>query len=187
MAADDNELLAGVARGDRQAFEALYVRHKNVLMTAVVYLLGGDRSLAEDVLHDVFVSLAQHAHRIELRSSLKNYLLTSCLNRARDVLRSRRVQSFENAGLNNLAGRATMLNGEDWPATACEVALALARLPQEQREVVTLHVHGGQTFREIAEMLSISINTAQSRYRYALANLRKQLAERNAGAKGRMP
>ena len=54
---------------------------------------------------------------------------------------------------------------------------ALASLPDEQREVVILHIHGELKFREIAEMLGVSSNTAQSRYRYALSALRKLLAE----------
>jgi len=48
-------------------------------------------------------------------------------------------------------------------------------LPYEQRETITLHLHGGLTFREIAEHQDVSINTAQSRYRYGLDRLRSIL------------
>lgn len=52
---------------------------------------------------------------------------------------------------------------------------ALAELPVEQREVITLHLHAEMTFREIALQLGHSINTVQSRYRYGIEKLRTLL------------
>jgi RNA polymerase sigma-70 factor (ECF subfamily) len=63
---------------------------------------------------------------------------------------------------------------------AARVARALAEIPGEQREVAVLKVYGQLKFREIADTLGIPMNTAQSRYRYALAALRKRLAPENA-------
>jgi len=51
----------------------------------------------------------------------------------------------------------------------------MVRLPAEQREVVSLHVHGQMKFREIAEQLDLSMNTVQSRYRYGIEKLRTLL------------
>ena len=56
-----------------------------------------------------------------------------------------------------------------------QVFEALARLPEEQREVVTLHLHGQMTFREIALHMGLSSNTVQSRYRYGIEKLRSLL------------
>lgn len=178
VTSDDSQLLAQVGRGDRQALAQIYHRHKDVLLTATAYLLRGDRGAAEDVLHDVVVTLAANASAIHLRGSLKNYLLTACLNRARDLLRRRRDQTIDPNHLSELAGFAVEVDA--WADSERHLADALALLPDEQREVVTLHIHGGQTFREIAEALEISINTVQSRYRYALAALREELATRNS-------
>lgn len=60
--------------------------------------------------------------------------------------------------------------------TAAIVTEALSKLPEEQREVVTLKLWGGLTFQEIATAMGISINTVSGRYRYALNALQKQLA-----------
>lgn len=60
--------------------------------------------------------------------------------------------------------------------TATIVEQALQALPKEQREVVTLHLWGGLTFKEIAAIAGDSINTVAGRYRYALNNLQKKLA-----------
>jgi RNA polymerase sigma factor (sigma-70 family) len=56
---------------------------------------------------------------------------------------------------------------------------ALKRLPTEQREVVYLKVFEGMTFQEIADRCEISINTAASRYRYAIEALRRTLSTRD--------
>jgi RNA polymerase sigma-70 factor (ECF subfamily) len=57
------------------------------------------------------------------------------------------------------------------------VAAALGGLPESQREVLVMKVWGGLSFPQIAEALGVPANTAASRYRYALAKLREQLAE----------
>lgn len=60
------------------------------------------------------------------------------------------------------------------------VARALEKLPIEQREVVVLRLQGDMKFRQIAEMLDVSVNTAQSRYRYGMEKLRQLLSEKEA-------
>ena len=64
---------------------------------------------------------------------------------------------------------------QDERRTAIEAALR--RLPESQREVLVMKIWGGLSFPQIAAALRISANTAKSRYRYALAKLREQLAE----------
>ena len=64
---------------------------------------------------------------------------------------------------------------------------SLVALPEDQRQVVVLHVWGELTFSEIADVLNVSPNTAASRYRYALAKLRDSMrgkAEAHAKGKG---
>ena len=58
------------------------------------------------------------------------------------------------------------------------VGEAMRGLPEEQREVVTLHLWGGLTFAQIAQMTGVSINTIAGRYRYALAALQRKLEPR---------
>jgi RNA polymerase sigma-70 factor, ECF subfamily len=69
----------------------------------------------------------------------------------------------------------------DWTAWLEErrqaVEAALQRLPEAQREVLVLRIWGELSFPQVAETLSISANTAASRYRYALSKLRESLAQ----------
>jgi RNA polymerase sigma-70 factor (ECF subfamily) len=174
---EDAEVLRALARGDQTAFERIYRLYKDDLFTATIFFLCGDWHAAEDVLHDVFVSLAK-ASASRIRGSLRNYLITSCLNRARDYLRQgRRTEQLaaqqDPKQLTTAFDPSSVLSAKE---DVARTIAALAQLPAEQREVVVLRIYGDMQFHEIAESLSISINTAQSRYRYAIAALRKRLA-----------
>ena len=175
---DDQILLEAIGRGDKQAFERVYRSHKDDLLTTAQRILGPRQGLAEDVLGDIFVSLARRAGELELTGSLRNYLLTSCLNRCRDVLRGRKRDRrfLENLRTDTRPTADPALLSE---TTEMRKRLldGLEKLPPKQREVVALHVYGQLKFREIAEMLEVSINTVQSRYRYALGTLRTSMAD----------
>jgi len=182
----EQALLDAIARGNRATFERVYRAHKDDLLTVSAMLLR-ERPLAEDVLHDVFVNLAHRAAEIRLTGTLRNYLITSCLNRARDILANRNRETVGMSAIDDVArsvsGHET---GSDVDEELAQLTAALHLLPIAQREVVTLHIHGRLKFREIAEALDISTNTAQSRYRYALEKLRNILTEshlRNEGMK----
>lgn len=176
----ESEALKALARGDPSGLERIYREHKDRLFTVAFHLLG-DEATAEDVLHDVFLHLARHARELRRPESLRAYLMMCCANRARDRLRGPRPAP--DAG-ELLADRPARGPGPEEGLArrddARRVAAALARLPDEQREVVVLHLHGQLKFRDIAELLSNSVNTAQSRYRYALKALRERLPAEGA-------
>ncbi len=176
MTNDEQALLTAMASGNREAFDRIYLTYKDDLLTVLVWLLK-DRPMAEDALHDVFVSLAQRRRPVELRGTLRNYLVTSCLNRARNLMRRRdRGQSLAREAASGPSLSAGSPAEQAIMTEECQrVVVAVATLPEEQREVVALRIHGQLAFREIAESLAISINTVQSRYRYAISALRTML------------
>ncbi len=156
----------------RSAFQRIYEKYKDDLLGLAVTLLR-DRSVAEDVMHDVFVSFAQKAGTFRLSGTLNGYLSTCVANRARDRNRSKSgkavgldVVQDKAANSNDPADRAVL--GE----RAHRLAQLLACLPDQQREVIVLHLHREMSFREIAHAMDVSINTVQSRYRYGLNKLR---------------
>lgn len=177
---DDQSLLRSLQLGDQTALRCLYERYKDDLLTVASCLLV-DRTLAEDCVHDVIVSFAAGAARICLRSTLKGYLAASVANQAPGELR-RRARHVSLAGAEDdpehyAAGAGPAADVEEREETA-RIHAALAALSYEQREAITLHLHGGLTFREIARHQGISINTVQSRYRYGIARLRELLVPR---------
>ncbi|MHC4470674.1 MAG: RNA polymerase sigma factor [Planctomycetota bacterium] len=180
MTPEDEKLSKAVARGDRAALETVYRALKDDLLSAAFHLTG-DAAAAEDVLQDVFVSLARGAGRLNAAVCLRSYLMKACLNRARDLLRRRRRIPTPRDGMDDL--RSDGDGPEEFAARSEEaraVAAALREIPEEQRETVVLRVYGRLKFREIAEMLSVSINTVQSRHRYALQALRARLTTMGA-------
>jgi RNA polymerase sigma-70 factor (ECF subfamily) len=169
---EDNILVWKFNRGNKDALRRIYEKFKDDLLGLAISLLR-DRSLAEDVVHDVFVSFASTVGSFGLSGTLKGYLSTCVANRARDRnrLRSPRPAGpdvVETTGSDSNEPMDNVIGTEE----SGELQDLLARLPYEQREVIVLHLHHEMLFREIAKALGISINTVQSRYRYGLDKLR---------------
>jgi RNA polymerase sigma factor (sigma-70 family) len=162
--------------GSRDALRRIYEKYQDYLLTLAM-ALSNDVNAAEDVLHDVFVSFAESVESFKLRGSLKNYLATSVVNRARDRIRAkqrRRVVGLDEAGLMSCGSK-----GPDQVVICDEesrrLAEAMKQVPYEQREAIVLRMKGGMKFREIAKLQNVSVNTVQGRYRYGLEKLRSVL------------
>lgn len=148
---------------------ALYDRHAAMMFRQALMILA-DHAAAQDAVHEVFVKLAKmDVGRIRDEAA---YLRRAARHASfRLIGRSRRKPPADRALLApEPAGCAIR---EEQRAA---IEAALRRLPPVQREVVHLKVYEDLTFRDIAEVLEVSINTAASRYRYALAKLRRLLA-----------
>jgi len=169
---DEKILVWKFNRGSKDAFQMLYEKYKDDLLGLAITLLR-DRSLAEDVVHDVFVSFAGTTGSFHLSGTLKGYLSTCVANCARD---RNRLRSRRDVGLDAAEGMGSDSGDPVEHAIDSEqsgrLTQLLGRVAYEQREVIVLHLHQEMRFKEIAEALGISINTAQSRYRYGLEKLR---------------
>ncbi len=172
---EDQRLLQDLREGDRNALSLIYEKYKDRLLTIATFLLK-DRASAEDCLHDVFMIMAARAPQFNIRSSLKGYLTVSVLNRARDQLRKKARRNTSDIEAVDVGGvNVPPSEPMEFTEQMEQVYEAMAELPLEQREVVTLHLQGDLTFREIAEQMEISINTVLSRYRYGINKLQKRL------------
>lgn len=125
-----------------------------------------DHALAEDALQNLFIKLA--TSRPDLRQP-EVYLFRAARNEA---LRMARRGPASACDLSQLVDRR---DPADSSADVEGVTAALKHLPTEQVEVVLLHVFEGLTFQETSLVLSISPDTAASRYRYALDKLKELL------------
>jgi RNA polymerase sigma-70 factor, ECF subfamily len=173
---EDRYLIVRFNCGDRHVLHRIYDKYKDDLVSLAAALLM-DVSVAQDVVHDVFIAFLNSAGRFRLTGSLKGYLATCVANRARNV--------------NKAAWRRHGTALDHVPEMPCEspppeqVAIfgeqlghltqALQQLPYEQREVLLLRCHSGLRFAAIARAQGVSINTVQGRYRYAVAKLRSLL------------
>jgi RNA polymerase sigma factor (sigma-70 family) len=150
--------------------EMLYRQHGKVLLLFAISI-AGDRGCAQDALHQVFLKMFEHG-KLHQVADIKAYLFAS----------------VRNAVLNDAkAQRRNVVLEEDsaWfepphrdYAAELNLRRALCGLPEDQRQVIVLHIWGEFTFLQIAEILEISANTAASSYRYALAKLRQAMCAR---------
>ena len=150
----------------------IYEKHKDYLITLARALLN-EKTAAEDVVHDVFVSFAESISKFQLTGSLKGYLATCVCNLARDRMRSLREHTKSLDSADPIVSRSCnpeqdLIEQEELR----QLRTALSKLPEEQREVVVLHLKGGLKFKEIADLQGASISTVHSRYQYALNKLR---------------
>ena len=170
---EDKLLVLKCKRGSRDALGHIYQKYKTDLLILAMALLN-EKSDAEDVVHDVFVTFVQSLERFRLTGSLKGYLLTCVANRARNTNKAKQRQ--QNVAPNPAAPVGSCANGP-FQSIVCNEELqqlsdAMAHLPYDQREAIMLHFQAGMTFKTIAKSLGISANTAKSRYRYGIDKLR---------------
>ncbi len=146
-------------------------------MTLATALLG-DPNTAEDIVQDVFVAFAENINTFELNGSLKSYLSVCAVNRIRNWKKAKHQQSVD---LDQAVHVASSARPPDRRVIVDEEMQQLIenlnRLPEEQKEVIFLHLNGGLKFREIARLQDVSLNTVQSRYRYGLEKLRSLYTE----------
>ncbi|MHC4745334.1 MAG: RNA polymerase sigma factor [Planctomycetota bacterium] len=172
---EDKLLVWRFKRGGASALCRIYEKYRDPLLRLAVSL-SNRPSVAEDIVHDVFTSFIRNADRFELTGSLKSYLATCVVNRVRNVNRDYRRRTVA------LTGMPSRILDDDRPDKwiICSEQLrrltnALAQLPDNQREAITLHLQGRMKFREIAEFQNVPTKTAQSRYHNGLEKLRLQL------------
>jgi RNA polymerase sigma-70 factor (ECF subfamily) len=183
--AEDARLMVLVVRGDRGALAGLYDRHAPVMLALGTRILG-DRTLAEDVVHDVFIEAWHHAREFDAsRGSVRAWLVTRMRSRALD----RRGKVQRTARVAESAAR------ESAPATPAGEGIAgtdrervrkgVAGLPEELGTIVDFAYFEGMSASQIAERLGLPIGTVKSRLARAIATLREQLRpEREAHGEG---
>lgn len=170
-------LVARCRQGSRDALRQIYEKYRDDLLILAI-ALSHDAGLAEDAVHDVFVAFAQNIGSFRLTGSLKAYLAMCVANRVRDLIRARHSHT---KALNSQQACSTGVDSnEPSRLIVCNEQLrllssALAELPDEQREVIVLHIHGRMRFRIIAKSLDVSVNTVKGRYRYGIRKLRSIL------------
>jgi RNA polymerase sigma factor (sigma-70 family) len=170
---ETKDLVRRFNQGDVESLQGMYDLFRHDLMTLAMALLR-ESAGAEDAVHEVFVKMLASQHRIRIRGNLRGYLLTAVANTCRDVLtkKGRSVTPSE-------PSKGCFSEGPEGAVVLNEaqehLAIALAQLPYEQREVLVLRYFGDLKFKAIAKSQGVSINTVQGRYRYGLEKLRSLL------------
>ncbi len=172
--------------GDNKAFDELLLRTQSKLYTYIMFVVKNEE-LANDIFQDTFVKVIVKLKEGKYSDTGKfTFWLTRIAhNLIMDYFRQQRgeqiVDPNEDNDLSNLkcasvtdCSRESELVGEQ---ILSDVKHLMENLPAPQREVVYMRFYQELSFKEIAEITGVSINTALGRMRYALINLRKMSRE----------
>jgi RNA polymerase sigma-70 factor (ECF subfamily) len=184
-APSDEDLLRRFAGGARDALEELFRRYRQAAYRVAHRLLGNEAD-ALDAVQDGFVKALTHLHSFQGRSSFKTWLLRVVSNAALDMGRQRgrrETLSLDAAEAGDLGGdRLLTADGSTRGLEQADLRglldQALATLSEAQRQTFVLYADAELSYREVADLLGISIGTVMSRLFYARQKLRTYLSER---------
>jgi len=181
----DRELIVSYLDGQDVAFEELLNRHKDKIYTSI-YLFVKNTPLAEDIFQEVFIKIidtlrkGKYNHEGKFLQWAMRIAYNMCVDHFRRSKRRTKVSPTETFDIFDVLEvtddnmETTMIKDQ----TYSRIRSLVDKLPPEQREVVILRHYADMSFKEIAQLTRVSINTALGRMRYALINIRKMVEEK---------
>ena len=182
----DYELIERFIKGEQPCFDQLIHRHKNKVF-AYINLYIRDQALAEDLFQDTFMKVIQSvkAGKYQDNGKFISWVMRIAHNLIIDHFR--RIKQMNT--ISNDDYESDIFNSRKLSEATVEddiikrqiqkdVRKMISQLPDDQREVVVLRHYAGLSFKEIADITDVSINTALGRMRYALINMRKMMEEK---------
>ena len=178
----DEELALLYVDGDNRAFDELLARNQQKLFNYIMFMVH-DQELANDVFQDTFVKIIVKLQEGSYTDSGKfsYWMVRIAHNIIMDMFRVQRndpvIEPNAENDLSNLKSSEVMeLNCEMQMVNSQimrDVRHMMDMLPAAQREVVYMRMYQDLSFKEIADITGVSINTALGRMRYAILNLRR--------------
>lgn len=185
----DEALMERYLGGESSAFAVLLDRYGQRIYAFIMRNVGSEQT-AEELVQDVFLRVVHRASTFRRQAKFSTWLYTIarniCIDHARKA-KHRRHLSLDAPLRSDEADGGTMLDRVSDHSPGADVQTrderfrralknALARLPEDQRDVFVMREFEGLKFREIAVIVGIPENTVKSRMRYALQALRGELA-----------
>ncbi|NJN35297.1 MAG: sigma-70 family RNA polymerase sigma factor [Saprospiraceae bacterium] len=182
----DHQLIDAYLTGNETAFELLLSRHKAKIYTSI-YLFCKDQALAEDIFQEVFIKIINtlRSGRYNHEGKFVQWALRIAHNLCVDYFRrdkrrptmgpSEDFDIFNVLSLTDESAEQSIMRSQVHE----RIRGLVDSLPHEQREVVILRHYADMSFKEIAQLTRVSINTALGRMRYALINIRRMVEEKD--------
>ena len=184
--ASDSELVSLYASGSESAFETLLNRHKSAVFSYILHRVN-NRDTADDLFQETFIKAIQFIRegRYDERGKFINWIMRIAHNTIVDYVRKEsRTVVLKSWETERLTTSSRFIEETDYETECIQKEIQehinklLAFLPAEQREVLILKHISNYSFKEIAEITQVNMNTALGRMRYALKNLRKMIRQK---------
>lgn len=183
----DEQLVKAYALGDNEAFDSLLRRHQDRVFTYILRTVKNE-DIANDIFQETFVKAIQTIKqgRYTENGKFPAWITRIAHNLIIDYYRQEKSENQQSSDLDDV----DILNRRDLSeATIEDIMIAeqiiadikylIEELPTLQREVLKMRYYRNLSFKEIAELTGVSINTALGRMRYAIINLRRIANEKN--------
>ena len=183
----DKELIERYQDGDVHSFELLIGRYQKQVYSYILTLVK-DKQLADDVFQDTFVKVIQTVKSKAYKDDGRfvQFTMRIAHNLVIDHFRKEnRIPTVESSSedynyIDNVPiTDASVEQGMIVDQVHSDLHRMIAFLPDEQREVLRMRIFDDMSFKDIADVTNVSINTALGRMRYALINLRKMMVANN--------
>lgn len=179
----DQSLVKQYIQGNESCLEMLIKRHKDRLFTTII-LIVKDSYIAEDIFQETFIKIIKNlkAGKYNEEGKFLPWAARIARNMAIDYFRkTKRIPTItDSSGQDVFRTIKIKTENREQQIIRSEkeslVRSAIDKLPPEQRQVLILRHYGDLSFKEIAKMTDVSINTALGRMRYAITNMRKAMA-----------
>ena len=183
----DDELVSRYANGENEAFASLLNRHNKRIFSYILFYVK-DEDVANDIFQDTFFRAITviRQHRYSANDKFFSFLCRVAHNLIIDYFRARKSENQVGEECLDYANALQQADLQDANVEDKLVASQILKdvkklmneLPDSQREIVRMRFYENLSFKEIAELTNISINTALGRMRYAIMNMRR-MAEEN--------
>lgn len=177
----DDQLVAAYADGNNEAFDTLLTRHQDRVFSYILHIVK-NKEVADDVFQETFVKaiMTIKQGRYTENGRFPAWITRIAHNLIIDFYRQEKSDntvSTDDANINLLNRRELSEDTvEDLMIDSQitdDVRKIMNTLPETQREVIEMRFYRNMSFKEIADITNVSINTALGRMRYALMNMRK--------------
>ncbi len=181
----DKDLVVNYLKGDNNSFEKLLNRHKNKVFS-FIFSKVKNRDLAEDIFQDTFVKVINSLQKGKYNEEGKflPWMMRISHNLVIDYFRKsnkvKNIRSTDDFNIFDILNNGAKSQEDEMirKRIYSDLNLLIDLLPIEQRDVIKFRYFEDKSFKEIAELTNVSINTALGRMRYALINLRTISEER---------
>lgn len=183
----DEQLVKAYAQGNNEAFDTLLKRHQDRIFNYILRIIKNE-DIANDIFQDTFVKAIQTIKqgRYTENGKFPAWISRIAHNLIIDYFRQEKSENVQSADLEDV----DVLNRKELCEETIEdiiisdqirddVKFLIRELPPLQREVLNMRYYQNLSFKEIAEITGVSINTALGRMRYAILNLRRIANEKD--------